>query len=193
MMLIPPVSRPNYRNFAVEKSLFSADECLQVIEFATALPAAEATIGERQRAVLSDYRRSTIRWLERSEETQFLFDRIAKLVSCFNERYFGFALSGFMRGLQYAEYEKGGKFDWHMDFGPGDASCRKISVTVLLNEAAEFEGGAFETLTYGNARAIEMGRGDAIVFPSYVVHRITQISRGHRCSLVAWIYGPGFA
>jgi PKHD-type hydroxylase len=32
--------------------------------------------------------------------------------------------------------------------------------------------------------------GDALVFPSFLRHRVTPVSRGVRYSLVTWIEGP---
>jgi PKHD-type hydroxylase len=34
--------------------------------------------------------------------------------------------------------------------------------------------------------------GNAIVFPSYIAHRVLPITSGMRQALVAWIHGPAF-
>jgi PKHD-type hydroxylase len=35
-------------------------------------------------------------------------------------------------------------------------------------------------------------RGAVIIFPSYVLHRVTRVTRGVRKSLVVWVTGPNF-
>ena len=37
-----------------------------------------------------------------------------------------------------------------------------------------------------------IGIGNAIVFPSYIAHRVLPITSGMRHALVAWIHGPAF-
>jgi PKHD-type hydroxylase len=195
MMVLPPKTREKYRNVVLRKALFSVEECGQIRDLAASFPAVDGTITDGKgpaAGYVHDNRRSIIRWLTRNEQTQFVYDRVAAAVTAANEQVFGFALTGFLHALQYTEYDKDGKFDWHMDFGSGPMNCRKISVTVLLSASHEFEGGQFETLTYGQPKAAAIDLGDAIIFPSYIVHRVTPISLGSRRSLVAWIYGPSY-
>ena len=72
---------------------------------------------------------------------------------------------------------------------------RKLSLTLLLNEG--YEGGHFEFTRYGN-ECIKVVRpefskaGSIIVFPSHLEHRVTEVTRGVRHSLVAWFMGPPF-
>ena len=34
--------------------------------------------------------------------------------------------------------------------------------------------------------------GDLVVFPSYVLHEVTPVTKGERNSLVCWVTGPSF-
>ena len=43
-----------------------------------------------------------------------------------------------------------------------------------------------------NIDDIEMNKGDIVVFPSYLMHRVTPVTRGERYSLVAWACGEQF-
>ena len=71
---------------------------------------------------------------------------------------------------------------------------RKLSMTVVLN--ANFEGGAFEFASYGKEKCeinpIEASAGSVIVFPSFNEHRVAQITKGTRYSVVCWFLGPPF-
>lgn len=109
--------------------------------------------------------------------------------------------------LQYAEYGPGAFHDWHIDnyqrvynmydtpLGPRFiGKQRRISLSVLLNDASEFEGGAFEVSmfmngrnTVGTALADFSEAGDAAIFDSNLCHRVAPVTRGLRKSLVVWV------
>jgi PKHD-type hydroxylase len=52
-----------------------------------------------------------------------------------------------------------------------------------------------EILEYTNTLAqieIEQKKGRLIIFPSYLLHKVTPIKSGTRRSLVTWVNGPHF-
>ena len=62
-----------------------------------------------------------------------------------NGNHFGYeGMTMLTEPAQFTEYPKGGFYDWHMD---AEVNCqyeppvRKISMTILLSPANEFEGG----------------------------------------------------
>jgi PKHD-type hydroxylase len=67
---------------------------------------------------------------------------------------------------------------------------RKLSVTLLLND--NFDGGQFEFFDLEKEHQPKMTAGTLIVFPSFMVHRVTEITKGVRNSLVCWCVGPKF-
>ena len=78
--------------------------------------------------------------------------------------------------------------------------CRKLSVTVNLSDPNDYDGGdlwltkhpqdssinELETFTNPNFR----DKGAVVVFPSWVRHRVTPVTRGTRYSAVVWFNGP---
>ena len=60
---------------------------------------------------------------------------------------------------QYGEYYgDGGHYTWHTDAeinGQNNGIVRKISVSILLNDPSEFDGGDFELLTAGRKAPLE--------------------------------------
>lgn len=111
-----------------------------------------------------------------------------------------------MEPLQFSEYGEGGYYDWHFDAlgypnGPDvrfPGMIRKLSISVLMNDAADYEGGAFEVNAgYEHnkpvTRAVELtNAGDMVVFPSLVAHRVAPVTKGTRKSLVCWVVGPPY-
>jgi PKHD-type hydroxylase len=73
-----------------------------------------------------------------------------------------------------------------------DTHTRKLSVVVALNDG--FEGGQFQINTNGehNPETIPLPKGRLVVFPSYILHRVTPVTKGVRHSLVVWVVGPKF-
>lgn len=77
---------------------------------------------------------------------------------------------------------------------------RKVSVVCNITDPSEYEGGELEIIdpTAGpdddETRIIKISkdRGNVIVFPSFLFHRVTPITRGTRYSLVCWFRGPEF-
>ena len=95
---------------------------------------------------------------------------------------------------------KPGKYDWHIDVGPGAVpSMRKLSYSILLNPG-EYEGGEFISKIGRSDIAFEsVGNhgeedltGTMILFPSYLLHRISPITKGTRYALVGWAHGNSF-
>jgi PKHD-type hydroxylase len=81
-------------------------------------------------------------------------------------------------------------YGWHQDFGGGIS--RKLSMAVQLSDPSEYDGGALQVMTSGEPQSIPKKRGMIAVFPSYILHQVTPVTRGSRQSLVAWVSGPPF-
>ncbi|HET7413774.1 MAG TPA: 2OG-Fe(II) oxygenase, partial [Pararhizobium sp.] len=89
--------------------------------------------------------------------------------------------------------EAGGHFDWHSDIGDGLlAARRKLTIVVQLSDPADYQGGLLQTNADGHVNDATAARGSAIVFPSFVLHRVTSVTAGARYSLTTWVHGPAF-
>jgi len=71
---------------------------------------------------------------------------------------------------------------------------RQLSKTMPLNDPLEYEGGEFQIQTGlpEQPLIVEQKRGTAIIFPSFMLHRVTPITLGVRKSIVVWAVGPKF-
>ena len=92
----------------------------------------------------------------------------------------------YVEPYQYAEYNVGDFYTWHKDQEKPseDGSIRSLSMSLIL-QSAEM-GGEFEVAEHG---PLEVRRGDMIVFPSFVIHRVTPVVQGKRISIVGWYRG----
>ena len=94
--------------------------------------------------------------------------------------------------VQIGRYAKDGHYDWHIDAQLPDTEGfqRKLSCSILLNDASEYEGGDLEIR--GVKIAPPKTRGTVIVFPSILEHRVLPVTEGVRYSAVCWTMGPAF-
>ena len=162
---------------------FSDAECDRIIAMGEAGAALQAGTEK-----VTGYRSSAITWIQPSKEHRWLYHRIGMLFLAANHRY-RFELAGLAEPLQFARYGVAGHFEWHNDMGVQGTSGRKLSLTVQLAAPESYEGGALEFLSVVS-RPTPRERGTAILFPSFLGHRVAPVTRGQRLSLVAWAYGP---
>jgi PKHD-type hydroxylase len=167
---------------------FSTQECLEIVrvsEQQLQIPGVAGTRGD-----LTHLRDSRIVSIPPNPDTQWIFQKIQAAVLRANQLY-RHELVGFREGLQVATYTNGGHYGWHLDIGKGSMSTRKLSVSVQLTDAHEYQGGDLEFLCLENPN-VPKSIGAAIIFPSFLPHRVTPVTSGTRKSLVAWIHGPSF-
>ena len=67
---------------------------------------------------------------------------------------------------------------------------RKISMTCLLSPEDQFEGGDLELMAPG--KRAKLKQGHAIIFASFLNHRVAPVTKGVRQSLVVWFGGEPF-
>ena len=131
-----------------------------------------------------DQRRGVVAWLDSWKNWA------QDTLQAINDHAFGFDLDG-IETPQYALYNAGDFFAWHMDKGAGEKH-RKLSMTVQLSEPSEYDGGELELRTGADIVTAPSESGSAIAFPSWILHRVTPVRRGVRRALVVWATGAAF-
>ena len=111
---------------------------------------------------------------------------------------------------QFTLYEKGHYYGWHTDQTPDpikhkskniNGKTRKLSLTLQLTDKTKYDGGDFQfkciddvkndllnIITVDGAKDI----GTIIIFPSFIYHQVSPITKGKRESLVNWSIGKSF-
>jgi len=168
---------------------FSRQETNRILRLAEEVPFQKATTASSDS---SSIRSSNIKWLPQNEKFDWVYRRLLDLSMEANEALWNFDLISAPEQIQYTTYnaEEQGHYGAHQDIGPGMLSLRKVSVTVQISEADDYEGGDLQITQGGDSwLTTPRGFGKVVVFPSYMMHRVTPITKGTRKSLVLWVGG----
>ena len=92
---------------------------------------------------------------------------------------------------EFLIYPAGGKYVSHVDtFLHHSNETRKLTVLAFLND--DFAGGKFY-LQNGNKKYYPpQTKGTVLVFPSFILHGVEDVTEGERYSVVCWMVGPFF-
>ena len=174
--------------------IFSPEQCQDIIKAGHQQKAQKALVGQKenkQGGYDTKMRITTISWIPFTALPD-MYKRIERSMLQVNGNHFGYEGMTITEPGQFTEYPKGGFYDWHID---AEINChneppvRKISMTILLSNPSEFEGGDLEFMTEGN-KPPQLLQGQAIFFCSLLRHRVAKVKKGVRRSLVMWFGGP---
>ena len=190
------ITEPKWKSWIVETTtpLFTPDQCQQIINCGRRQPPQKAQVGMGKPGSGLDTKKriTTISWIP-FKEMQPMYNDINKFIKTANKNHFGFGDIQITEQAQFTEYPEGGFYDWHMDTDvtmEKEPPVRKISMTCLLSPENQFEGGDLELMAPG--KRVKLKQGHAIIFASFLNHRVAPVIKGVRQSLVMWFGGEPF-
>jgi PKHD-type hydroxylase len=189
--------------YAYFNDVFTKEELKKIIELSSEISLVDGGVGDGTIGP----RVSKINHQNLNENNKWIFDRLNQLIMHCNWKFFNYDLTGY-EFYQYAEYhaKDAGHYDYHVDimFGGDNLrglaagfETRKLSMSLLLNDPeVDFEGGGFYINVGGGgnvgAEIKELRLGSAILFPSFIMHKVAPVTKGIRKSLTVWVTGPKF-
>jgi PKHD-type hydroxylase len=174
-------------------NVFTPEECQQIISLGKNKEYGKiGQCDDDKNSVDLEYRESKVEFIMPSENTAFIYRRLTDNIINLNSRFFNFHLSGFDEALQLTEYNApSGKYKRHLDCGLG-TRIRKLSVVVQLSDPKDYEGGELLLHLGDSPDKPNNPQGMMVVFPSYILHEVTPVTKGTRHSLVGWTCGEQF-
>ena len=174
--------------FHIRENIVSDDFCNEIIENG------EAKIFENAKLSGGDInnRSSKVSWIN---DKKFQTPLSQFVQSANTESNWNFSLKEFEE-LQYTLYNVGDHYDWHHDCHDKpyeNKTIRKLSFTLCLND--EYEGGNFSIwdahpkTEKSNIKKIKLKKGEMLVFPSHLWHKVDKVTKGTRKVLVGWVVG----
>jgi PKHD-type hydroxylase len=188
--------------YKVIKAAFSADEIAEIHTRAATIPPVQGATVEHDEYRSRD---CELRWFEVGTAHFVWLEK--KLNDILRKNEIINPKLTAMEDIQYTVYGPGNFHSWHIDayrraYNQFDTVLgkqfvgkkREVSLSLLLNNATEFEGGAFEISLFPNGPNTVGTKvenfsvaGDIAIFDSALSHRVAPVTRGVRKSLVAWV------
>jgi PKHD-type hydroxylase len=183
-------------NYYYFENGLSQEEIQKVFTSVEKLPYNEALVAGDGK-INKEIRSSNVKWIPKNDGYGWLYFKLMELVDEANKNLWNFNLYSVIENIQYTEYHatQQGHYGWHQDVGGGSMSKRKVSMVVQLSDPSEYEGGELQFFKGGNpenAESIMKKKGFTVIFPSYIMHRVTPITQGVRKSLVLWLGGEHY-
>jgi len=176
--------------YAFWNEAFTKEECEKIIDVAKNKG---LTTGKTVGGGTTDpSRNSDISWLNPTDNLHWVYQRLTDIIVPLNKDFFKFDLYGINEGLQFTNYKApSGKYGKHID-RTMNMAVRKLSVSIQLTNPDEYEGGDLCIYDGDRAEKMDKKQGTLVMFPSYVLHEVTPVTKGERNSLVTWVTGPAF-
>lgn len=153
--------------------LFSQQECARLIDaVSTVIPAGVWGAGRKE-----SVRNNSVYWYELPKD---LKDRLWQAGQHFSEQY---PWTWFQEPVQISSYGPGEFYNWHDDVIGGRSSRRCLTLTCTLMPAP---GAVFET----ENQVFDLAAGQAVFFPSTLVHRARAPLEGTRWAFTVWYMQP---
>ena len=198
---------PKWKSYIVASNapLFTKEQCEHIIRVGQTLEQEDAKVGSNltdhgtvKDAGINDAKKriTTVSWLPLNhKETDPMYTVVDRWVKNININHFGFEGIQIGERAQYTEYPTGAFYNWHTDSNVSMQTqpiVRKMSMTCLLSDPSEFEGGELELIGEEDTPKQQMKQGHAVFFASFISHRVKPVTKGNRKSLVMWFSGPPF-
>lgn len=186
-------------SFIVDNNFFTAQDADMIQNYCSQFQLRDGTLFSEENNYSE--RKAKITFIERKDHlNSWIYDKLNTLIGYYNDNNFGFDLIGYDY-IQYAEYTENCHQNYHMDMNFSldttylSDTLRKLSVVLLLSEpGVDFTGGEFLlNLSHeGRPQTVHLRKGSVVMFPSYIIHKVSPVITGLRKTLVAWPIGPKF-
>jgi PKHD-type hydroxylase len=174
-------------------NVFSAEECQQIIALGTKLETYQAEI-TKNTSIELEIRKNKVGFFNSSDkDNTWIYQRITDATTNINRQFFNYDLD-YIELLQFTVYDQlNDHYIAHMDsIMPLSVHNRKLSFSLQLSAADAYQGCDLEIFRNGEYQPATRTQGSMIFFPSFILHKVTPLTRGKRHSLVGWVCGPNF-
>ena len=90
----------------------------------------------------------------------------------------------------FARYLEGAYYRRHVDnafMGPFPTMRTDLSITIFLSDPNDYDGGTLTLETPFGLQEYRLQPGDAVLYPTYYPHYVSEVTRGERLAVVTWV------
>jgi len=131
-----------------------------------------------------------------NKDWKWLQDKIYQVVKIVNQGVFHFDIERPDKELKLIKYHQGGFYGWHTDFNAGSCSNRKLVAIVQLTDPSEYEGGevqfGIQDKDTKEWYTMNKLKGSLTIFPTFLSHNVTPVTKGTRYVLQELFVGDHF-
>ena len=114
-----------------------------------------------------------------------------------NERYWNFSLKGIAEDILYLTYNKGQHYQLHSDLVWDNLNThipnRKCTFILQLSNPKDYKGGEVVVGVGGvDELTIPKEKGSLTIFPSFLPHKVLEVTKGTRQSICGWVSGKSW-
>jgi len=171
--------------------IFSGEECDEIIRYSESTLDFSPQKNTKNEQNIAQFH-SLSAYIIPDSTTNYIYNRLRELIVLANNSLWNFELMDFAEPVKIHKYTVGCSTCTHTDIGTGNTNFRKITVVVQLSDENDYTGGTLITQCSDTPCVTPKKRGCVILFPSYMLHKVDEITRGTRYSLVTFAHGPPF-
>lgn len=166
--------------FTKEQCKQILDSCIEELWLPLSIPGQENFHSSRRQKLRGDVQ-------------GFPFMDIRSVTKKANDEIYDFNLLGIIDQdyPQIFKYSKDDYYNWHSELNVV-APSRKLTFIVNLNDPSEYKGGDIEFLNVDTSTANILEQGTCLIFPSYIVYRITPVLEGSKNIIIGHVHGAVF-
>jgi len=180
-------------NWVICDSIYSQEDCAEIIELCI-----NNTNKNIYDGPANDVKKTSEVNLTNYRHLKEKLKEAHEFVKHINKTFFGFDLfetcDGDVLLLNVYDGDKKSEYGWHTD-GTKEHEVYDFKLTVLLNLSQEYyAGGELKIFANGGEQVLDAFAkpGAICVFPSYIPHKVSNVTFGKRISLTQFYLGPKF-
>lgn len=108
-----------------------------------------------------------------------------------HEDFKAYAMPLRISGITFSRYTQGMEYGDHTDnainWTPRQVIRSDMSFTIFLSSPDEYQGGELIATVLGDEHAVKYDRGDMVIYPSGLIHRINEVTGGTRRVALGWL------
>jgi len=201
LMFHPTNIKDFYFPRVVPLEIFTKQQCEWIVQEATKMSLNQ---GHVQNVADNSERDLSVRSVQgtgihkKDNRFSWVLKEIVEAVVEVNDKYWNYKIpsdphSDLVEHLQFHLYNASsrGHYKWHQDVGvDGPVARRVISIVVFLSDTSDYEGGELQVIGNDGLIPFDNSQGHVVIFPSFMMHQVTTVTKGVRCTFSIWIQSP---